>query len=94
MKEIYISASGVIQGHHGRLMSLLVGIQGIADNKYNVAQMMISVFDRVETSWEKKKMLVTSIFFFSHNVFKRCFSGSLIKTFGGEPLTHYQMTKF
>ena len=23
----------------------------------------------LKTSWEKKKMLVTSIFFFSHNVF-------------------------
>ena len=26
-----------------------------------------------QTLWEKKKMLVTNIFFFSHNVFKRLF---------------------
>ena len=25
-----------------------------------------------KTLWEKKKLLVTSNFFFSHNVFKRC----------------------
>ena len=31
------------------------------------------VFHRIETLWEKKKMLVTSTFFFSHNVFKRLF---------------------
>ena len=32
---------------------------------------MIYVFDRVETLWKKKKkMLVTSIFSFSHDVFK------------------------
>ena len=29
-----------------------------------------TVFDGIQTSWEKKKMLVTSIFFFHHNVFK------------------------
>ena len=43
-----------------------------ADNKINVAQMIVPVFDRIEkTSWEKGKMLVTSIFSNSHNVFKR-----------------------
>ena len=29
-------------------------------------------FDRVETFWEKEKMLVISIFSFPHNVFKSC----------------------
>ena len=32
--------------------------------------MMISVFDKVENIVRKKKILVTSIFFFPHNVFK------------------------
>ena len=32
--------------------------------------LMIYVFVQVKTSWEKEKMLVTSIFSFSHNVFK------------------------
>ena len=32
--------------------------------------MIISVFDRVEILWEKKKMLFVSIFSFSLNVFK------------------------
>ena len=36
-----------------------------------VAQMMIFDFDRTESIREKEKMLVTSIFSFSHNVFKR-----------------------
>ena len=31
---------------------------------------MISVFDGAENVWEKEKMLVTSIFSFSHNVFQ------------------------
>ena len=29
------------------------------------------VLRRVETLWKKKKMVVTGIFYFSHNVFKR-----------------------
>ena len=32
---------------------------------------MISLSTRVETFWENEKMLVISIFSFSHNVFKR-----------------------
>ena len=36
--------------------------------------MMIFVFDKVETLWKKEKMLVTSIFSFSLNVFERFFS--------------------
>ena len=37
----------------------------------NVANIMISVFDRAETLWDKEKMLVTSIISFSHKFFKR-----------------------
>ena len=37
-------------------------------------KMMIFVFDKFETLWEKVKMLVTCIFSFSHNVFKRLFT--------------------
>ena len=38
-------------------------------------KMKILVFDRFKkTFWEKEKMLVVSIFSFSHNVFKRLFS--------------------
>ena len=45
-----------------------------ADDKLNNTQNIRFVFHRIEkTLWEKKKMLVTSIFFFSHNVFKRFF---------------------
>ena len=34
---------------------------------------MISVSDGVENIWKKEKMLITSIFSFSHNVFKGFF---------------------
>ena len=46
-------------------------IKAFADDKLNVAAMMISAYDRKKTMWEKQKILVTSIFSFSHNVFKR-----------------------
>ena len=36
--------------------------------------MIISVFDREKTLWDKEKMLVTSIFSFSHHVLKRLLS--------------------
>ena len=45
-----------------------------ADNKIKVLKMMIFVFDRVENTVGKEKMLVTSIFSFSHNVFKGLFT--------------------
>ena len=45
-----------------------------AGDKCNVAKMMIFVFDSSEKLWEKEKMLVTSIFSFSHNVFRWLFS--------------------
>ena len=36
--------------------------------------LVISVFDREKALWEMNKMLVTYIFSFSHNVFRRLFS--------------------
>ena len=43
----------------------------------NIAKFMISVFHRVEHNVGMEKMLVTSIFSFFDNVFKRPFSRSL-----------------
>ena len=40
-----------------------------ADDKIDVTKESKFVLGRVETLWEKEKMLVTSIFSFSHNVF-------------------------
>ena len=51
-------------------------LKAFADDKSNVTQNVKVVFQRIENivgKEEKKKMLVTSIFFFSHNVFKRLF---------------------
>ena len=48
-------------------------LKAFADDKMNVAKMMIYVFDRPENIVGKGKMLVTSIFYFSHNVFKKPF---------------------
>ena len=44
--------------------------KAFADNKINVAKMMISCLTMQKTLWEKEKMLVTSIFSFSHNIFR------------------------
>ena len=44
--------------------------KAFADHKIIGTQKFKCALGRVETLWEKKKMLVTSIFFFSHNVFK------------------------
>ena len=50
-------------------------LKAFADDKINVAQMMISVYDSVENIVGKgEKMLVTSILSFSLNVFKRLLS--------------------
>ena len=51
----------------------LTKLKEFVDDKFNVAKMQISLFDRVENVVEKEKM-VTSIFSFSHNVFKRLLS--------------------
>ena len=46
-------------------------LKAFADDKLNVTKMIISVFDKVKTLWEKEKFLVLSNFSFSHNVFKK-----------------------
>ena len=38
-------------------------VKAFADDKINVAQMMISVFGRVDSMWEKEKMLFSKGFF-------------------------------
>ena len=48
----------------------MTSLKASADDKLNVTKITIFLFDRVETLWEKKKMLVTSIFCFSHSVFQ------------------------
>ena len=48
----------------------LTKLKAFADDKSNVAKMMISLIDRVEKLWEKEKILVTSIFSFSYSVFQ------------------------
>ena len=45
-------------------------LKAFTDGKLKVAKMTISPSDRVETLLEKVKMLVTSIFSFSHRVFQ------------------------
>ena len=52
-------------------MLALTKVKAFVDNKFIVAKMMIPGYDRKKTWWEKKKMLVNSIFSCSHNVFKR-----------------------
>ena len=46
-------------------------LEVFADHSLSVAQMLEFLFHRVGNNLENKKMLVTSIFSFSHNVFKR-----------------------
>ena len=64
MKGFHVSASGAIQDHHGPLVNEMnlfnslpnnkildvIKFKGFACDKINVAQMLISVFDRVENS--------------------------------------------
>ena len=41
-------------------------LKAFGDDKINVTEKLKFVFARVEILWEKEKMLVTSIFLFSH----------------------------
>ena len=45
-------------------------LKAFADDKLNVAKMTNSPLIKQKTLWVKEKMLVTSTFSFSHNVFK------------------------
>ena len=49
-------------------------LKAFADDKLNVTQMIISVFDRVENIVGKGEIACTSNFSFFHNVFKRLVS--------------------
>ena len=51
----------------------LTKLKAFADDKLNAAKMTIFLFDTVENTVEKEKMLVTSIFSFSHRVFQVLF---------------------
>ena len=47
-------------------------LKAFADSKINVTKKLKFLLERIENiMWEMEKMLVTSIFSFSHNVFKR-----------------------
>ena len=54
-------------------------LKAFADVKLNDAKMMISLFYRVENIVGKEKMLVTSIFSFSLNVFQSVLSWGSLK---------------
>ena len=45
-------------------------LKAFGDDKIDVAEMMISLLDRVEDTVGKGEMMVTSIFSFSHSVFQ------------------------
>ena len=44
-------------------------LKEFADDKLKMVEMVESVLERVETLWEKEKMLVNNMLSFSHNVF-------------------------
>ena len=54
-------------------------LKAFADHKLNIIKMVISLFDRVEIIWEKRKMLVTSIFSFS-TLFSKAFFFRVVKS--------------
>ena len=45
-------------------------LKAFADDKLIATKMTISLLIELKTLWEKRKMLVTNIFFFSHSVFQ------------------------
>ena len=53
--------------------------KAFADDKIKVGENLKTVYGRVENIVGKEKMLVTSIFSFSHNVFKRPSFWGLLK---------------
>ena len=69
-------------------------LKAVADDKSNVTKIMIYVFSRAENIVGKEKMLVTSIFSFSYNVFKRPFPQECQKLgLYGKGLTLYTAKK-
>ena len=60
--------------------------KAFADDNVNVNEQLKFGMRRTEKLWKKEKMLVTSIFFFSHNVFKRLLS---LKVMCGKELSPF-----
>ena len=60
---------------------VLSKLKVLADNNFNVAKMLQFLLEGWKILWEKEKMLVSSIFSFSHNVFSfnRLLSTGLLK---------------
>ena len=57
---------------------VVIKLKAFANDNINVAQMMISVFDREENIVGKGVNAGTIIFSFSHNIFKRLLSWGLL----------------
>ena len=55
-------------------------LKAFADDKINVSEMLKCVSGRVETTQEREKMLVTSIFSFFHDVFISLFLQGRLKS--------------
>ena len=56
-------------------------LKAFADDKLNIARIMISLYDGVENTMGKGKMLVTSIFSFYHGVFQNFLLSSCTSNF-------------
>ena len=70
--------------------------KAFAADKFDVFRIMISVSDRVETLWEKEKMLVTSIFSFFLTMFSKGFFIRVVRSrivYGQELNKYYCQTK-
>ena len=55
-------------------------LKAFADDKLNIDKMMISLYNRVGNTVGKGKMLVTSIFSFSHSVFQSLLFLKMVKS--------------
>ena len=71
-------------------------LKAFADDNRNATQKMKFASENVETLWENMKMLLTSIFSFSHSVFKRSLSQAMfvkiLNRVVKDPKSHYQTT--
>ena len=73
MNGFHVSASGAIQGHHGPLVTIVLVISRVIQD-FHTAWILYFInthFDAsvrrfLKTSWEKKKLLISSNFSFSH----------------------------
>ena len=65
---------------HDKILNL-TKLKAFADDKIHLIHVMNSLFDGVENIMGKEKMLVTTIFSFSHNVFKSSFLHDRVQRF-------------